>query len=187
MIRAGACPDASGHASAERDCGRARTTGECSPHHDPMWRLDVGDQRHSGFFADDGSASRGGKREGDVRAGPRHPQHFPAADGVPGEQGVAERRAVIGASPTSTQPAPGVPAGAATNRWSTHCMASATIAARSASWDRGRDRSTSCSARMSGASVRIELASRSGSTRFSPGERPLILKVASRMATSART
>ena len=34
-----------------------------------------------------------GKREGDVRAGPRHPEYLPAADGVPGEQGVAKRRA----------------------------------------------------------------------------------------------
>ena len=64
--------------------GKERQVSARHPH-EPMWRLDVGDQRHSGFFADDGSASGAGKREGEVRAGPRHPQHFPAADGVAGE------------------------------------------------------------------------------------------------------
>ena len=156
--------------------------------HDPMWRLDVGDQRHSGFFADDGSSSRAGKREGDVRAGPRHPQHFPAADGVPGEQGVAERRArdwcLAPPRPSlrlACRPGP------------------RRIGGRRTAWlrrqsRRGRHRgivagidrppaAPGCPVRAFGSNW----PAGRGSTRFSPGERPLILKVASRMATSART
>ena len=49
---------------------------------------------------------------------------------------------------------PGVPDSAATNRWVTAPMASAATAVRSARWDRGWSRSTSCSARMSGSRVR---------------------------------
>ena len=53
-------------------------------------------------------------------------------------------------SEAAIQVAPGVPASAAANRWVTAPIASAATAVRSARWERGWSRSTSCNAKMSG-------------------------------------
>ena len=91
-------------------------------------------------------------------------------------------------SVAAIQVAPGVPDRAAAKRWVTAPIASAATAVKSASWERGWSRSTSCNARMSGSRMRIASVSRRRSTTPSRNDRPCrMLNVANRMERRYRS